>query len=254
MSSPVKMSRKKKGSHVGLVLSFVVFITFLIFLYSLIEPAIKTQKDKQSLLDYLEIELMKNFVENMTTATIQIDEEVKKGSDCVKLQGVAKDIIKEIFGGDEEKLERLIFKNQSNDILNYSKSGGGIIVGTGEEYEGFLKIYYSDELEPSPFFDGVGCDPITGISVGLIIEEKPLFGGIIEELIEQYNTDYESLKGNLNLPPGTEFGFSFTYSNGTIIGTEEKEVFTSVYAREIPIQYIDEEANIQCGFLNIRIW
>ena len=44
----------KKGSHVGLVLSFVIFVVFLIFMYPLVGPALETKGDKQYLLEPLE--------------------------------------------------------------------------------------------------------------------------------------------------------------------------------------------------------
>ena len=41
---------KKTGSHVGFVLSFVVFVTFLIFIYSVLVPTTKIQ-DKPLILE-----------------------------------------------------------------------------------------------------------------------------------------------------------------------------------------------------------
>ena len=237
--------KNQRGSHVGIALSFVVFITFLIFLFSILEPAIKTQEDKESLLDYLETELIENFVENMTTFTIKINEPINPNKDCVKVQNVLGEITNE---------KDLVIKNESKDILNYSVQGNSLIIGTGKNFKGFLKFYYSDELGSSPAFEGGGCEPITNIIVGLIKTETRIFETIIEDLIKQYDDYYELLKEELKIPAGSEFGFSFTYSDGTIIGTEEKEISTSIYAEEILIQYIDEEANILSGLLNIKVW
>ena len=49
---------EKKGSHVGIMLSFVIFVTFLVFLYSVIQPIIKTGQEKKISLDSLKIELV----------------------------------------------------------------------------------------------------------------------------------------------------------------------------------------------------
>ncbi|MCK4647518.1 hypothetical protein KAT24_01145 [Candidatus Pacearchaeota archaeon] len=49
----------KKGSHVGMMLSFVIFVTFLVFLYSILQPVIKIRQDKKLILDSLIIELAK---------------------------------------------------------------------------------------------------------------------------------------------------------------------------------------------------
>ena len=65
--------KNKRGSHVGIVLSFVIFVTFLAFLYTIIEPTIKIQQDKESLLNYLKIELMETFSADLTSTSITIN-------------------------------------------------------------------------------------------------------------------------------------------------------------------------------------
>ena len=42
----IKKIKSKKGSHVGVVVSFVIFVTFLIFLYTIIQPATVREKDR----------------------------------------------------------------------------------------------------------------------------------------------------------------------------------------------------------------
>ena len=59
--------KNRKGSHVGVVVSFVVFVTFLVFLYLIIQPATIRERDKQYILDYLKL----NLVSNSTIALIK---------------------------------------------------------------------------------------------------------------------------------------------------------------------------------------
>lgn len=246
----VKMICEKKGSHVGLVLSFVVFVTFLIFLYTLIEPSIRIQRDKQSLLDYLERELTGNFSEEMTTVTIRINESENPNQECIEFDG----LITEIGIGPQT-----IIKNELGSILSfYISEGGDLEINRDDEENLFFSIYYSEKFDDANGESTIPCKKLNKESKDYILgstrTEEYIFGRIIEEMIERYGEDYELLKEELKIPPGNEFGFSFTYSDGGIIGTEEKEILTSVYAREVPIQYIDEEANIRSGFLNFRIW
>jgi len=90
--------------------------------------------------------------------------------------------------------------------------------------------------------------------IGLIRTNEYIFESRIIELINDCESDYESLKSELKVPVGSEFDFSFRYGNGTTIGTGEKTITTSIYAEDTPIQYIDKQANINPGFINIRIW
>lgn len=49
------MKRGKKGSHVGMMLSFGVFIVFLVFIFSVLQPIIKIEQDKKLILnDFVE--------------------------------------------------------------------------------------------------------------------------------------------------------------------------------------------------------
>src|SRR3989338_4723442 len=77
----------KRGSHVGVMLSFVIFVTLLIFLYSAIQPLTKTKKEKQSLLDFLKVELIKKFSADLTTVTISVDDSISYDdtTNCLKV-------------------------------------------------------------------------------------------------------------------------------------------------------------------------
>lgn len=250
--------KNKKASHVGVVLSFVIFITFLIFLYSVTEPAIKLQKDKEALLDYLEIELIKIFTSNLTTATITINS-TWYVEDCVKLLNLTEEI---------EIDSRLIVKNKSGGIpsSNISEEDNtDVIIYRNDQDEVFFKIYNSEEFEElnqtTEFFcTELGRDEIgwgghpNGYNVGLVRSETYLFEEKIIELIEDYNSNYTELKSSLNIPAGSEFGFGITYSNQTKKATEEKNISTNIYVKEIPIQYVNKEANINLGYMNIQIW
>jgi len=66
------MHLSKRGSHVGFILSFVIFVLFILFLYTTIQPAIKIQKEKTLFIDYLKDVLVENFTVNLTTMTIKM--------------------------------------------------------------------------------------------------------------------------------------------------------------------------------------
>ena len=59
--------KSRRGSHVGVIASFSIFILFLVGLYLVTEPALKFDKDKKALLQYLEGRLVEEFSGNLTT-------------------------------------------------------------------------------------------------------------------------------------------------------------------------------------------
>jgi len=76
----------------------------------------------------------------------------------------------------------------------------------------------------------------------------------LAEFIKDKN-NYEAVKKRLEIPSGDEFGFIFEDGNREIIAkTEEKEITTNIFVEEIPIQYIDNQANKKPGFLRIKVW
>lgn len=242
------MIRKNKiGSHVGVVLSFIVFVIFLIFLYSIVEPIIKTQKDKQPLLDYLEKELVKNFSINLTTSTLSVNKDVSQN--CIEIENLIVEL------GEDS---RIIVKNKSGGITPayISESNeNNLLIDRKDNSENFFKIYHSEEFEELDNSENP-CKKLKKdeYSIGLIKINENIFKTRIIKFINNYEDNYKDLKKELNIPFNSEFGFSFIDNDGKIIETKEKEVSTNIYAEEIPIQYIDDKANIKSGFMNIRVW
>ncbi|MAH03418.1 hypothetical protein CMI39_01380 [Candidatus Pacearchaeota archaeon] len=236
----------KRGSHVGVMLSFVIFVTFLAFLYSVIEPATKVEKDKQFLLNYLGIELDKLFSANLTSVTVYINEsyDVSK-KDCLE--------ISQISGVEGSNM---IVKDKDDNSLNFD------IKGTNIEFENnntrFFKIYYSNEQFKNFSGDLKACSKPKEnkeYSIELIKTDRHLYETKIKNITEEHKENYKKLKEKLNILEGTEFGFSLINNNrSAITETNNSDLPINIYVDETPIQYIDEEANVKSGFLLINVW
>lgn len=236
------MMKNKKGTHVGMILSFLVFVTFLAFLYSVTQPLTQVKRDKLDLIEYLEVELLKEFSEDLSTITINLTVE-----NCISISNI-----------DSELLGMAaVVKDDNENIINSSMEGEIIKVDTTDQ--DILKFYYSNEFKSGSYTGS--CDLLEegeDYSIRLFRIKKEIFKSKIIKLLGDLESGletYENLKERLGVPFGDEFGFTFKDSNKEpIAGTEEKEVSTNIYVHEIPIQYIDNEANINPGFLSIRVW
>jgi hypothetical protein len=247
----------KRGSHVGIVLSFVIFVTFLAFLYTIVEPEIRVQQDRESFLDYLKIELMQEFSANLTSVTVSINR--TWAEECIILKD---------FTEEANVDSHLIVKDELGNIAKTNISDVNLIINRENIEKVFFKIYNSEEFselseKSATLFDCTILEKDaewrgypTGYSIPLTITEEYAFEKKVIELIKEYESEggYENLRKKFKIPSGTEFGFSFTYSNKTIIETKEKGIPTKVQVREIPVQYIDREANVLLGSVNIKIW
>lgn len=241
----------KRGSHVGMILSFVIFITFIVFLYVVVSPVVNLGTDKGKVVDYIENEIMKNTSSNFTSTSIEIN--VGTTKDCVTIQGLLFPRLTE-----EIPTARIKVKNETGNLQEVYVSGGVSDLDINRENQNnlFFKMYYSPEFNFIPGTSGLTCQIITDTeySIGLVKTSEYIFANKVIELINYYNYNYESLKTEFNIPSNNEFGFEFVENDGTKTTADQETRSGEIYAEEIPIQYIDENANIQTGFINIKVW
>ncbi|MFH1503451.1 MAG: hypothetical protein ABIE36_02235 [Candidatus Diapherotrites archaeon] len=237
----------KKGSHVGIMISFVIFVTFLIFVYAIIQPTITSQKDKESVLDFLELGVTDKISSDMTTGTVHLINSVNQN--CIELDG----IITALGIGDNIAVRNYL-GNYLNSYLSSSDSND-LKIQRASTSDNLLKISYSEafgEIGPS----SLSCVRLTkgsGYNLGLTKTQKYIFETKMTELIEEYS-NYNTLKSELNLPEGVDFGYGIILTNGTEIYTNEEEPSTNIYIKETPIFYVDRDGNIQMGYLKTKIW
>lgn len=235
---------KKRGSHIGIMLSFVIFITFLIFLYAIVQPTINLD-EKRNLLEIVESEIIKKSSEDLTSISVAFS----GSKTCIELKN---------FFNITEIGEKVIARNDAGNVLTVAESGGSLFIEGN--MEGFIKVHESEEFaiisDDPP--DTNPCPPLNrgnnGYVLGLVKTNRQIFETKIIKLINDYGTDYELLKEEIGVGLGDEFGFGFTYNNGTVIKTKETNVSVSVYADEIQINYISENAALESGFLSVKVW
>lgn len=239
--------KNRRGSHIGVVLSFIIFVIFLVFLYSTLEPLIKVDEDKKFMIEYLESALIEKLNTNLTTLTITNQTSITKN--CI--------ILEDLIGSEAIPDSKIIVKDYYRNIISSNIYGStDLIVERSDSGKVFLKIYNSDEfvglIEKSP----VNCQLLssTEYKIELLTSNEYISKTKAEKLINDYPGEYGNLKEEFGIPEGSDFGFGFIYNNESVIETESKNVSRSVYAENIPIRYLDNNANILSGFIKIKIW
>jgi len=225
----------KKGSHVEIIISFIIFVTFIFFLFSVVEPTIGTQKDKENIFDNLEYGIKNKISSNLTTITVV----TSGGGSCISLAN---------FISTFDIGENIVVKDISGRDLVSTINGDSLQIERGSASGNLLKIYYSEEF--NELDTGTSCTQAT-YETSLTKVRRCVFQRKISDLVNQ---DYEDLKAELNVPEGVDFGYGIILSNGTIIETQEGELSTNVYVRETPIEYLDSRGNLMEGYLKIKIW
>ena len=232
----------KRGSHVGMVLSFVIFVTFLVFLYTTFNPVVGSQESKQYTLDSIKSNLLENIEANRTTYTISLDQE--RDGRNIRLNDF-KDLLSENY---------FVFES-NNTILTYEWSGVKS-VDLDKPNSSLIKVYYAEGINSSEGEVEGGCQPFNEGDYSLISTkiQNYNFESKIINYTESYNLDYDALKSELRIPDDTEFSFSFFYENGTNVSVGDYGYNVNIYVDDIPLIYLDSNANIKSGRLVIRIW
>ncbi len=244
--------KNKKGSHVGVVVSFVIFVTFLVFLYLILQPSTARERDKQYILDYLTLNLIGNASMEISSLVIEVSEPLQANKDCINLQSI-----------DEETIplnlrDNLLFINPEGESLEYYPLNVNVIhLRTGENFLGLINVYVSEEFTGLINENIGGCDP-NPYPVGNLKTYKEIFESKLFELNESYYLDYEGLKSYLGIPLGTEFNF-YVYDlsrSELIISAEmyELPIDQSVFVEETPIQYVNDAGEPLFGFLVVKVW
>ena len=227
-----------------MILSFAIFITFAVFLYSVLQPAIKTDSDKKFILEYLKTEMVKNISSELITTSVVIDEKYKfPPKPCFK--------INKAFPGN-------VIVKDSNKVMKSSSSTDDLITVAGiDTKERFYWVLYSSE-----FFvpDLVSCSnpkaliPEDMYKIGFVTKKNYVFAKKAGEFIEEYNLDYNSQKERLGVLGGIEYGFGFKGESGNLIETNFRNVTTDIYIEEIPTEYIDSDGALKFGYVYVKVW
>jgi len=237
--------KNKKASHVGMILSFVLFVTSILFLYEIISPSITSAEDKSKLIAQIEQKIPDYFEETLYNQKISLKENCCDDLTCIKIE---KNIL-------VEGLNHLVKDSEENKINSNSK-GDYILIEKGET--NYFNIFFSKEefdLEESNLED---CTLVEKEEYdGAFNSKKYYFESKIESFIEKLKTqnEYYKIKKELSLPEGTDFSMVFVYNNGSRIGNPPNEnLSTNIYVEQKPIYYVDLNSRINPGFLEIGVW
>lgn len=232
--------KTKKGTHVGIVLSFVIFVTFVMFFYLMIQPALKTES-KQAVLNILKENIIEMASAELTTASVFVESHPIQA--CANLE--------DFFDSGIEN--RIIVLDENREDITAKKNSQDLYLDRESQDDNFFKVYESEEfsdIEEGSISPCVKED----YEFGLIKNTTEIFETKILNIIERHEEDYQNLKNDLSVPAGSEFGLNFTYADGGSVSTVDSSARTSIFSREFPVKYITDDAETELGILRIKVW
>lgn len=234
----------KRASHVGMILSFVIFITFVFFLYFVFEPSLKTSDEKKLILSSIESKLLNEFQEDFMQVIVTNKSLIIAG-DCLKIQN--SNIFPNTF--------LIVVKDSENNFVEYNSSSTNTIYVNWTDGIKFLRVYGANNLtERENSVDISSC--IKEGKIESIDIQKYASLGKIRDSSNEYNSNYDIFKNNLKIPTEYEFEFQFkdaedNWYNATRPVRPSK---IDIYARKLSVAYFDKDANILIGDLYVRTW
>ncbi|HLC77781.1 MAG TPA: hypothetical protein VJH92_01520 [Candidatus Nanoarchaeia archaeon] len=225
----MKKGKGKRGSHVGVIASFSIFILFLIGIYLATQPGFETQTDKKTIVQYLKTELTDRFSSNLTIAII------KPGTNCSTITKTSLGIQSQDFS---------IAKDVDGNSVGVKYVLNNLIVDSGNEP---IWVYYS-ESKLNNISAGSSSCPTPQIES--IRKDKEIF----EEKVTESIMNFSSFQNSLNVPDGTDFDIGFEFDNGSVISSGQKEISGDIYSEEIYVRYVNDNADILSGKIIITVY
>lgn len=228
--------KNKKGSHLGIVFSLIVFVGFLVFLYIIAAPGLIPQKDKTLAMEQLKVKLPESFSADLVEITASSpDGEVG----CLEITSTN-------FG------TYYVVKNKAGEIVPSFLQVITLTLEINTDPDEFYKVYSSEQNLGYTGSGLVSCSIIGTIESSKT--SKKVFETKITEFITGYENDYEDLKEGLNIAFETDFSFKFTDKDDVTVGPDITDKTLEVFVEEIPLEYVDAEANLNLGILTISVW
>ena len=231
----------KKGSHVGMVLSFVIFVGFLLFLYTTLYPTVKQAEDKTEQLNNIKEVLLNEIYSNLTSALIKTTQTT---------------ICLNITKSELSSYPNFVLKNLANSNLDYFVTSNTM---SFKPTEVVTKMYSSPEfLENGTSISNCNTNLVLGSSYTLSAykTESKIFLNKLNDLLEKIENaaEYKKLKETFSVPVDTEFRLIFEDSAGVIHGTIPENIKKNVIVYDMGIQYINSTADINNGKLKFVVW
>lgn len=231
------MLQTKKGQkHLDVILSFVIFILFVVFLLIFFNP-IKEYSKSTTYLDMTEKKILEYVSTNLTVVSLTFVNPPASGN-C--------------FYITLSLPNKVIIKDENSAMTNANKNGDRIYFQTTTKR--FYKIYSSNELNESSV-GGAACQELaeSNYTIGVTNFYKKVSYSKLIGLNGSYSSNYTQLKQALGLE--NDFNIAVKSDSGYLFKAEKfKPKATDIMAKDIPIQILNENASLIPAIMNIQTW
>ncbi|MBN2880423.1 hypothetical protein JXM83_00050 [Candidatus Woesearchaeota archaeon] len=225
---------KNASSHVGIVISFTLFVTGIIFMYNIVGSPIKSVEEKSDNLDFIKI----NFLNYVNEEIVIL--RFPPLTQCITFSNP-----------DFDFPNPMIYSTDGIEIGS-SISGGSSIIDLSNN---LTKVYFSNSsFDKNIEAIGTGCilqNP-SSVSYEKISTEKK-----INEIIDLSINDETYFMNLLGITSDYDYSIIFEFSDGRIIGEDKtlnRNIKSNIYSKEYIINYLSVDGLNVVGKLKLKVW
>jgi hypothetical protein len=218
-----KFSRRGQG-HVEMIISFVLFVGFLVFVFAIFNPLFRTEKSISA--DNEKTVIVKNISDSVGKLAVV----VASSDDCYSVNE-----IKKFYGSNFVEI---------------------IDVPPTPTSQGKYTLYFGDFFDPS-LVGKVSCSEAKGnaYSLGAYTDQSLIIKQKAISLKQLYDANYKAVASELGI---INFAFAFRNLDGTPLDgmsvTPSIPQSVDIASLDSPVVVIDDKAKIEEFIMNVRTW
>lgn len=226
---------EKRGlTHIEMILSFVIFIGFLVLALYFFNP-LKADRLLSSSVYYAEDEIIDRLSINIESYSVVLEE---SGGGALRIP------IENPNGWNvrvETNNGTSLASEYDEDEVIFDNPGGN----------NFVKIMFAEDFPAGSVSGSVGEveHTIASFDEREVLSEKRAL-----ELNESYYSSYVELKQEFNLPGRIDFSFQIIFDGGEISAQREIPDGLDVFARDKRVEIIRQDGSIEFADLNVKVW
>ena len=243
----------KRGiNHIEVMLSFLIFVGFVIFALYFFSP-FNASRLIESSLTYAKIEIIKNTTIEIESYSISLD--VSNSNDL--------NSVVQIEIEDYDASKEVQAKNRNGDIVLAEGVGSSnhIKFNTSNVYDtdptkGFAIFRFGEGLIENPPPGGGGNNMIGTYTIISSEKEKFISESRIINLKTAYEKNYESVRNAFNLPSRANLEFEVAFSTTEKISAQRplRPQSEEMFVNSKRIEVLRNTGEIQFADLKVRVW
>jgi len=211
-------------NHVEIIISLVIFVGFLGFLFFIINPFESSKKN----IDYTN-SIKKSLIENLKADLSQVSLKINGVAGCYEIE------IEDsggVFVTDNEGAKISSRRSNLNTNKIYIDGSGG---------KDFFNILISPDIDNGNF---VCSNPSEDYDLGFIRNVNAISYNKLQDFKTIYETDYDGAKRIIGLSKRDDFGFILSYPDGekeeSLLKDPSEELNVNVQQESVKVLYYDE--------------